>query len=258
MYLLRIQSREPKVADKSRAYLDYLRSKGRRVYLSVEKYFKQAELVEEATKASAISQIVHVYKRTDYNEALSLGLKSYEESGSQTSIEIFIDKLFYEKLYRSYERLPQREKSHARFYASLENDSFVLLTLLRGKILNYDPNWLRLAVPPNSFNLNKREVEAIVSALNFEAAYKLVLDSYYGKYFERASTPEETVANAERAFRRDLLRHAKASAIEEIFNIGSTLGFITLKEAEVHNLTALALGVEASMTPEAIRSQLFL
>ena len=60
---------------------------------------------------------------------------------------------------------------------------FTLMTLLRGKILNYDPNWLRLAVPRNNFNLFRETVEAIVTAADFESALKIVLESYYANYF---------------------------------------------------------------------------
>ncbi len=227
-----------------------------RVYLSVEKYFKRVALIEDAAKAPTLAQVVAVFKGTEYAEPLSTGLKSFEESGSPICLDVFVDKLFYEKLYCAYKSLPRREKPHAKPYASIENDSFILLTLLRGKNLNYDPNWLRLAVPGNYFKLGKKEVEAIVSAINYEAAYKIVQESYYSKYFERAATPEETLANAEKIFRRELFAHAKKGIIKEKFNIGSTLGFITLKEAEVHNLTALSLGVDAAMKPEAIRNQL--
>jgi V/A-type H+-transporting ATPase subunit C len=228
-----------------------------RIYLSVAKYFDQIALMEEAAKAPGVTQVVQAFKNTEYHEALSMGLKSYAETCSATSLDIFVDTLFYDKLYDTYDHLPKREKSHAVFYAGLENDSFVLLTLLRGKNLNYDSNWLRLVVPHNTFKLSKKEVDGIVSAISFEAAYKIVQTSYYAKYFKVAQTPEETVANAERAFQKALLQYVKRSQIRETFNIGSTLGFITLKEAEVHNLTAIGLGVEAGMTPETIRNQLW-
>ena len=73
------------------------------------------------------------------------------------------------------------------------------------------PTGYALAVPRCYFNLDKQEVESIVSALNFEAAYKIVQDSYYAKYFERKATPEETIANAEKAFRKAILAYAKKS-----------------------------------------------
>jgi len=227
-----------------------------KVYLSVEKRFDHIALMEEAAKATGISQVVAVFKNTDYGSALTTGLKSFEESGSTTCIDVFVDKLFYEKLVAAYESLPRREKSHAYFYASTEVDSFILTTLLRGKNLNYDPNWLRIAIPSCFFNLTKPEVESMVSALDYDAARKIVEESYYAKYFQHKATPEETIAATEKAFRAAILQKAKKSVIRETFNVGSTLSFITIKEAEVHNLTALTLGVEGGLKPEAIRNQL--
>jgi V/A-type H+-transporting ATPase subunit C len=229
-----------------------------KIYLAVEKYLDKVELVEEAAKASSISQVVAAFKNTEYSSALSMGLKSFEETGSTTSMDIFVDTLFYEKLYAAYKSLPRLERPHAKFYASLENDSFILLTLLRGKNLGYDPNWLRMAIPRCYFNLDKEQVESIVSALNFEATYKIVQESAYAKYFEHKATPEETIAAAEKAFKKAILQYAKKKYIREIFNVGSTLIFITLKEAEVHNLTALTLGIEGGMKSEVIRNQLLL
>jgi vacuolar-type H+-ATPase subunit C/Vma6 len=132
------------------------------------------------------------------------------------------------------------------------------LTILRGKALNHEPNWLRLVIPQNYFNLNKSTVEALISAVDFESALKIVLESYYCKFFLKAQNPEETIANAGKAFKKAVFQHAEASAISETFNIGSPLAFMTRKEAEVFNLTALSLSVSSEMTYEDIRSQLLL
>ena len=69
-------------------------------------------------------------------------------------------------------------------------------------------------------------------------------------------TPEETIANAGKAFKKAVFQHAKSNAISETFNIGSPLAFLTQKEAEVYNLTILSLGVDAAMKPEEIRNLL--
>jgi V/A-type H+/Na+-transporting ATPase subunit C len=227
-----------------------------KIYLQVEKHYGHILLMEDAAKVSSLSQVAAVFKGTDYSSALVSGLKSFEESGSTACLDVFVDKVFYEKLAAAYESLPGREKSHAVFYASTEVDSFILITLLRGKNLSYDPNWLRIAVPNCSFKLSKKEVESIVSALDYEAAYKIVSESHYAKYFDRKDTPEETIAAAEKAFRKAILQKAQKAVIRETFNVGSTLSYITIKEAEVHNLTALTLGVEGGLKPEIIRNQL--
>ncbi len=229
-----------------------------RIYPSVAKYFAHIALMEDAAKAPSLVEAVQVFKNTVYGEALSLGLKSFERIGSATAIDILADALFHEQLYQVYSHLPRAEKSHAAFYAGMWNDSFVLFTLLRGKNLGYDQNMLRLAVPKETFKLNRKEVEAIIMALNFDAALKIVQASHYAAFFESGETAEETVAKAEWAFQHSLLLYSKKTQIREVFNIASTLGFITQKEAEVHNLVAAALGVEAGVTPEAIQNQLWL
>ena len=192
--------------------------------------------MEEAVKASTPTQIIHALRGTEYFLPLNMGLKNYEENASTASFDVFVDKFFYEKLYDGYKSLSKKEQHYANFYASIENDGFALITLLRGKALNYEPNWLRLVIPQNYFNLNKSSMEALVTAIDFEAALKIVLDSYYAKFFVKAQNPEETIATAEKAFKKAVNQHAKSSAISETFNIGSPLAFMTQKETEVYNL----------------------
>jgi vacuolar-type H+-ATPase subunit C/Vma6 len=229
-----------------------------RIYLSAEDYLKNRTIIEEAAKAQTIKQIGNTLKRTEYALALSMGLQSYEEDGSTTCLDVLLDKVFHEKLYSNYVSLPRNEKPYALFYASIEDDSFTFLTLLRGKNLNYDANWLRLAVPIDNFNIYRETVEELVTAIDFYSALKIALESYYAGFFVRAQNPEETIGNAEKAFKKALFQHAKTSIVSETFNIGATLAFMTQKEFEVHNLTAVAAGIEAAIKPEDIQHQLFL
>jgi vacuolar-type H+-ATPase subunit C/Vma6 len=168
---------------------------------------------------------------------------------------VLLDKTYYERLYYAYEKLPKREQKHAIFYASLESSSYILLTLLRGKILGHATNWLRVIIPDVHF-LPKETVEALVMAADFESAFKLVQKGSYATFFVGAQTPEETVANAERAFKKAFYNHARQSRIAEIFNVGVPLAFMYQKQAETSNLVAISLGVEAALNPESIQSLL--
>ena len=258
LYLLRFEIEHIKALMKATSAKLSPEQKLMKIYFSVEDHLKKHAVIEEAAKASTPNQIIHVLKDTDYFLPLNMGLKNYEENGSTAFFDVFLDKLFYEKLYEGYESLNKKEQSYANFYVSMENDGFTLVTLLRGKALNYESNWLRLVVPGNYFNLNKSTVEDLVTAEDFEAAFKLVLDSFYAKYFIKAQTPEETIATAGKAFKKAVFHHAKSSAISETFNIGSPLAFLTQKEAEVYNLTVLSLGIDSAMKPEEIRNQLLI
>jgi vacuolar-type H+-ATPase subunit C/Vma6 len=229
-----------------------------RVYFSAEDYLKKRALLEEAAKASTLKQAVNAFKGTEYASALSRGAQSYEEKGSTVAVDVLLDKVFYDILYDHYQKLRKKEKPHAYFYASTESDSFLLLTILRGKTLNYDANWLRTAVPLNKFNLSSDTVEALLTAADFESALKIASGTNYGKFFAKAQGPEETIAGAEKAFDRAMFQHAKVSTISEIFNVGAPLAFMMLKEAEVHNLIAISAGVEASLTADQIQEHVLL
>jgi vacuolar-type H+-ATPase subunit C/Vma6 len=256
LYLLRFEVENIKTLIKATSARLNPEEKIAKIYLSVENYLENRKVMERAQKASSIQQVVSVLNNTKYASALNMGLQSYEETGSTMCFDVFIDKVFFEQLYEGYKSLPKKEKPHAHFYTSIEDDSFILLTLLRGKALNYDANWLRMAIPHGSFGLPIETVEAIVSAADFESALKIVFESYYAKFFTKATDAGETIASAEKAFFKAVFQRAKASVIREIFNIGSALCFMTQKKVEVLNLAALSLGVEASMKPEDIQLQL--
>jgi len=257
-YIKRLEIENIKTLVKSvHAELD-LNEKLSRVYLKVADFLKNRDIFEEGAKAGDLKQLVNAFRRTEYASALSLGLNQYEQSGSTIFFDILLDKAYYGKLYEAYQELPKKEKPHAFYYASTENDSFTILMLLRAKALNYDIHWLRIALPKNNFNLPPETVESMVIAANYESALNIAIKSYYGRFFIKASTPEETIANAQKTFRKDLLKHAINAKVTENFNVGAPLAFLTQKETETSNLTAITLGVEAAMKPEQIQRALIL
>jgi vacuolar-type H+-ATPase subunit C/Vma6 len=256
MYLLRLEVENIKALIKaSNANLNF-EQKISKLYLSAETFLKRNVIVEEATAAPDLRQTVNALKKTPYGSALNMGMTSYEEDGSTACFDVLLDRYFYEKLYETYQHLPRKEKPHARFYVSLEIDGFVLLMLLRGKNLNYDSNWLRLAMPTKPFSMSDKMVEELVMASDFDSAHKIILESPYAKFFVKAQTSEETVSNAQKTLRKALFTHAKEGRFKEFFNVGEVIAFLLQKENEVHNLIAASLGVEAGLNPEVIEGNL--
>ena len=257
MFLRKLETENIKALIKAiNADLD-TEEKEARIYLSVEDYLRHRQQFEEALKATDPKQLSAAFAKTEYALALSYGLKSYEEGGATTCFDVLVDKVYYEKLFDSYRKLPKREKPHALFYASMESSSYILLTLLRGKILNHDPNWLRVIIPDAHF-LTNETIESMVTAPDFEAALNIVQKTTYKKFFTKAQTPDQTVANAEKAFQKEVYKRALESRISEIFNIGVPLAFLSQKQAEFRNLVTISIGVEASLKPENIQNLLLL
>jgi len=257
LYLLRFEVENIKMLIKLTSTNASPEQKLARLYPFVGRYIEKPALLEDAAKSVDLTHLVEVFKKTVYWQPLNMGLASYNESGSTKGLDVFVDVFFYEHLYEAFERLPKKEKSSALFYAGPENDGFVLLTLLRGKNFNYDPNWLRIAVPNNYLRLTKQQVDAILSAIDFDAAYKIVQETEYAKYFVKEDTIEDTLTKAEKALRKTTIDHAYANKISIAFNIGMPLAYLTRKETEVYNLRALALGIDGGMVPDVIRAQLF-
>jgi vacuolar-type H+-ATPase subunit C/Vma6 len=101
-------------------------------------------------------------------------------------------------------------------------------------------------------------IEGMISAPDFESALKIAQKTYGSTIFGKASTPEETIANAQRSFRKELYKHAYLSIIQENFTIEAPLALMVQKEIETRNLETIALGIENASKPEDIESTLIL
>jgi vacuolar-type H+-ATPase subunit C/Vma6 len=229
-----------------------------RIYFSVEEHLKRRQLFEAASGASDLKTLADILKMEDYASAINLGLEKYEENGETQLFDVLMDKAYYEYLWWTFCQLPQKEKPHAAFYANVSYDGFIILTILRGKALGYDAQWLKTAIPHTALNMATATVEAMATAADFEAALKIVLTTSYGEYFSKAETPQDTIANAEKAFKKALFIHAHKNRTLEIFNIGAPLAFMVKKEAETRNLSAICLGVENRWKPGNIQNSLLL
>jgi vacuolar-type H+-ATPase subunit C/Vma6 len=255
-YLIKVEIENIKTLIKSTNAKLSSEKKQAKIYISPETYLNHRTIMEDASKALSIKQIVSALKKTEYFSTLKMGFGSYEEDGSTTCLDVLLDKFYYEKLWERFQNLPKKEKPHAYPYVSGEVDSYVLLLLLRGKLLNYDSNWLRVAVPARRFRLSNRIVEDIVCSADFESALKIVHETIYAKYFVKAQSSQETMAIAETAFDKTLLEHAKKTRFTDIFNVGAVLAFLFQKNLEVRNLTAVTLGIEAGEEPDDIGHRL--
>ncbi|MDR0471731.1 MAG: V-type ATPase subunit [Nitrososphaerota archaeon] len=227
-----------------------------KIYSSASRYVEQPTVFENAAKASNLPQLINTFKKTPYLSALNRGLNNYNKSGSAACFDVFLDVFFYDQLYVSYKKLPETEKPPANLYASIKNDSYTLLSILRGKNLNYDSNELRLTIPSNYFHLTPKEIDAMILTPTFDSALKIVLNGHYANYFSKEPSPEKTLSKAEQRFQYTVIKHAQNSP-RFFFNIGLPLAYITLKETETFNLHIIALGINASMPSEIIQKQLF-
>ncbi len=215
-----------------------------KMYLSVENFLKRQELISKAAMAINVKSVVDFLKIPLYESALITGLHKFEETGSTKFFDILLDRMFYENFGETFKTLPKNEQEHAFFYVSRETDKFNILTILRAKLLGYEPNWIRMAVSRNFYNVPEQTIEKLLMADDFESAFKIIKQSYYKKLFVKAETLEETISTAEKLFRQDIFEYTKKTKIDYPFNVWTPIAFIVKKEIEVYNLTAISLGID--------------
>jgi vacuolar-type H+-ATPase subunit C/Vma6 len=186
-----------------------------------------------------------------------LGLKKYEETGSTKYFDILLDRMFYENVGELYKNLPKNEREHAFFYVSNIVDRFNILTILRAKLLGYEPHWIRVALAHNFYNISKETIEQLLMADNFKSALEIIKKSNYAKLFDKTVIDEEKLAKVEKEFRQKILLNITKLRFGDPFNIGTPLDFIFRKEIESYNLTALSIGIEYNWKKDDISNLLF-
>jgi vacuolar-type H+-ATPase subunit C/Vma6 len=230
-----------------------------RIYLLPEEFLKNRHVFEEATEMDNIKNTIESLKKIDhYATALDFGLSRFRETGSMKSFDIFLDKAYFTDLTESLSTLPKREQKHAIFYTKMKVEVFILLAILRAKLLGYDANWLRLTIPKANFSISEKSIEPLITSEDYESALKLILQSPYGTFFEKASEPEETLSNFEKSTEKAIFNHAYNLRFKELFNVEACIIFILQKDTEIRNLVTISLGIENGTKPTEIQSNLLL
>jgi vacuolar-type H+-ATPase subunit C/Vma6 len=223
-----------------------------RIYFSVEDFLGYRGLMEKALAAEDVVAAVGILKNVANKPPLALGVKLFEDTGSTRFFEFLLDKSYYENLANDFENLPRRERESAVFYVATEVDGFILTTVLRGKLLDYDLQTLKVILPQHRFLLSKDVVEALLESGGFEEAMRIVLSTPYGRFVDDVAGGEERVMSLEKSLEVSVLDYAYRRRIVEMFTVGAVLRFIHRKRVEVHNLVKLSLGVEYGFEPEKI------
>jgi vacuolar-type H+-ATPase subunit C/Vma6 len=223
-----------------------------KMHLLAEVHLGNMAVFESAANAEDLKELLKAFVRTDYVDVLDLGLNRYDDTKSTRSFDVLLDRSFYERVYAAFQKLPKAEQKRVFFYASLQADGFTLLSLLRGKLLGDESEWLRTAIPHDTFELPPKTVEALTSAADFESALKISQQTRLKDYFKKAASPEETIAGAERALKKAVLKHAYEFRFRDVFNVGALVAFMVQKEAEIVNLVTISLCIDNNQKPEDI------
>ncbi len=235
------------------------------MFFPVEEFFKRgiSRLTEADSVESVIKQLEDPYRRV-----LEEALPEYEKSKRILVIENALDEELFGAIWSRIERLSGEDKEIVKKIVGTEFDLANLMTLLRCKSEGIAEEKMRKYFLPFTFDFDADAMKDSISAENVSAAIQLMPASAYKEVLTgalssydaenvglRPTTPQALVKGLslvpfENALRNQFFETIKKTLRGYPINIGTTIGFLYLKEIEISNLCTIAVCKENEIPAE--------
>ncbi|MGB2727763.1 MAG: V-type ATPase subunit [Halobacteriota archaeon] len=222
------------------------------MFFPVEEYFKRriSRLTELDSVESVINQLEDPYGRV-----LEEALPEYEKSKRILVIENALDGELFGAIWSRIERLSGEDKEIVRKIVGTEFDLANLMTLLRCKSEGIAEEEMRKYFLPHvyAFDYDAKTTKDSISAENVSAAIQLMPASAYKEVLTGALSSydaENSLVPFENALRNQFFETIKKTLRGYPINIGTTIGFLYLKEIEISNLCNIAVCKENEIPAE--------
>ncbi len=220
------------------------------MFFPVEDFFKRriSRLTEADSVESVIKQLENPYRRV-----LEEALPEYEKSKRILIIENALDEEISGAIWNRIERLRGEDEEIVRKIIGTEFDLVNLMTLLRCKSEGIAEAEMRKYFLPFTFDFNADAVKDSISAENVSSAVQLMPASAYKEVLTGALSAyeaENSLIPFEDALSRFFFVTIKGILRGYPINIGTTIGFLYLKEIEIRNLCTIAVCTENEIPAE--------
>ena len=207
-------------------------------------------------EVESVEDVIHRVE-SPYKEVLESVLPEYEATPKTFVLENALDAEISGAVWNRIEKLRGDDKEIVRQIVGTELDLINLMTLLRCKAEEIPEGELRSFLLPYVYTVDfgAEAMNESVSAENIGAAIRSMPSSVYRDLLTRALPvyeSEKTLIPFEDALWRYFSRIVKKTLKGYPINIGTTIGFLYLKEIEIRNLCAIAVGKENELPAEEI------
>jgi len=214
-------------------------------------------IIERLLQAETVEEFVEHFQGTEYYSILISALRESKGEGAPTLLPYFLvlDRYYYETLWGEMEGLKGKDRESARRVVGPEIDftNFAILLRLRGS--EEAAAWRCLL--PVRYQLDEKILRLAFNLEKLEELFTQISDPRYREHiFQAMKEYEKTGSSAsfEILLRKHLFREALRVFYGDRFNIALLIAYLTLKETEVRNLTAILNGKEAGLPVEEIEA----
>jgi V/A-type H+-transporting ATPase subunit C len=213
---------------------------------------------QELLKADSLSLMIEQLSDSNIQEVLRENLELTESFKSTVPLELTIDRWFYPTLWKESHRiLKNTDLDRAQQFIGSLIDLMNIQALLRIKrqFPALDEGAIRNLLVPINFRLHDILERSITAASPVEI-FNYLLETPYRDFARLARESfEETGSLSELEMRVNGHLHylAYKMLLGQPFNVGTFLAYLLLKNTEIQNLRAIAVGIAAGLGRDRIR-----
>ena len=194
---------------------------------------------DSIASADNLEEIAEQLNGTPFSKIISNTIPDYEKSQSIFSIELAIERDYFERLRIFTNLLRKKDMQIARKIFGIEVDIRNLGWLSRfQKYYQIAYKDLQNLLLPHGYRLGEEDVREISSREIEIDMFQRVIPGFPKEFFQEPMN-EENFQQIEHFLNRILLAQARKLFIEFPFSIGSLLGYLVLLEIETKNLICL-------------------
>ncbi len=229
--------------------------------MKAEELVGRRDLMVKVLSARDVNEAVATLSGSEFSSDAEKALSRYNSNGEIRFFDIYIDHAVlvsiskeYSVNFKAYSSRPPGVNG-VEDIVGLDIDSYNVLAVLRSKLWGLSEMEIQeLMVAPAS-RVQLPVLGAMASADSVGEAAKL-MDPYYHFSLQGAQNDEELIDLVEDGFARLSGETASLAFVWQGLGPGTMLALIKSLEAEVSNLAAISIGVEAGMEPKKIISRL--
>jgi len=231
----------------------------RLVDLRAEELVGMRDILIKAYSSSSLGEAVDALAYTPFGDAVRRALQLYEKTSDPAVFDVELDRVVSQWIVGGIKRCVRRERRQIAELTYPMIEQFVITTALRAKIWELTTMEIRGLIGSVETRIPPSVIDAVVESRSIgQAITALSLMKGLGIPIPTGGEDASIIRSIEDGFRRKLVERARKTFISGGTVMSSVISSLILKENEVMNLVAIAVGIEEKVPSQRIIDNLLL